>query len=42
MIDDLARDYRRIAGMIIGEIPPFEEVLDSVRQLEACVNAATR
>lgn len=40
MIDDLARDYKRMAGMIIGEIPPFEEVIDSVRELEACINAS--
>jgi hypothetical protein len=38
MVESLRRDYVRMAGMIIGEVPPFEEVLLSVSELEARVN----
>lgn len=40
MIGDLRRDYERMAGMIIGEIPRFEAVMESVTTLERRVNAA--
>jgi hypothetical protein len=29
-----------MAGMIIGEVPGFEEVIESVRELERRVNSA--
>jgi len=38
MLDDLRRAYGRMAGMVIGEIPPFEDVIESIRELEACIN----
>jgi hypothetical protein len=38
MHDALRRDYRRMSGMIIGEVPAFEQVIDSVKQLEARIN----
>lgn len=40
MLDDLAADYNRMGGMIIGEIPRFEEVIESIRELEAHLNGA--
>lgn len=38
MIEDLRRDYRRTAGMIIGNIPGFDEVMASIGALEEEVN----
>jgi hypothetical protein len=38
MLEDLRRDYGRMAGMIIGEIPRFEDVIESIRELETVVN----
>ena len=40
MIDDLRRDYAAMSGMIFGEIPAFEAVLDSVAKLEHQLNGA--
>jgi Nucleotidyl transferase AbiEii toxin, Type IV TA system len=40
MLADLRRDYERMAGMIIGEVPMFDEVIESVRELETRVNGA--
>jgi hypothetical protein len=40
MLADLRRDYERMAGMIIGEAPGFNEVIESVRELETRVNSA--
>ena len=40
MLADLRRDYERMAGMIIGEVPGFDEVIESVHKLEARVNGA--
>jgi hypothetical protein len=34
MLEDLRRDYSRMAGMIIGESPDFESVMDSIAHLE--------
>jgi hypothetical protein len=38
MIEDLRRDYGRMAGMIIGDPPPFDEVMQSVAALEKELN----
>ena len=38
MVGDLRRDYDRMAGMIIGEIPRFGAVMESVGTLESCIN----
>ncbi|MEH3117054.1 MAG: nucleotidyl transferase AbiEii/AbiGii toxin family protein [Methylorubrum populi] len=38
MTDALRRDYANTAGMIFGEPPAFDAILDSVRQLEAAAN----
>lgn len=38
MVDALRRDYAAMAGMIFGEVPPFEAVLESVVALEARLN----
>lgn len=38
MLEDLAADYNRMGGMIIGEIPRFEDVIESIRAVEANIN----
>jgi hypothetical protein len=38
MVDDLRRDYARMAGMIIGEPPEFDDVMASVAALENELN----
>jgi len=38
MIEDLRRDYGRMAGMIIGEPPGFEEVMRSIAELQETLN----
>lgn len=35
---DLRRDYERMAGMIIGPVPAFENVIESTRALEERLN----
>ena len=34
MLDALRRDYGAMAGMIIGPVPPFEDVIESITTLE--------
>ena len=38
MIEDLRRDYSRMAGMIIGDPPKFDEVMASIGALEEELN----
>ena len=38
MIEDLRRDYARMAGMIIGDPPEFGEVIASIADLEEELN----
>ena len=38
MLEDLRRDYGRMAGMIIGEPPDFEAVMESIADLEENLN----
>ncbi len=38
MREALRRDYAAMTGMVFGEIPALEAVLDSVAQLEQRVN----
>lgn len=38
MHDELRRDYAAMAGMIFGEPPPFEDVIESVITLEQAIN----
>lgn len=40
MRDALRRDYQAMAGMIFGEAPAFDAILDSVATLEQRVNAS--
>jgi hypothetical protein len=40
MIDALRRDYEAMAGMVFGELPSFDDVLVSIAELEARLNAA--
>lgn len=42
MIDDLRRDYTAMTGMIFGEIPTFEAVLDSVKRLQHHLNGTAK
>lgn len=39
MFDNLRRDYRAMTGMIFGEAPAFEDIIESVAALEARLNA---
>jgi hypothetical protein len=38
MRDALERDYNAMAGMIMGEVPPFNQVMDTVSALEVRLN----
>jgi hypothetical protein len=38
MLEDLRRDYTRMAGMIIGEPPRFDEIIESITAIERQVN----
>ena len=40
MRDALKRDYEAMAGMVFGEIPPLDVVLESVERFEQRVNGA--
>jgi len=37
-IEELRDDYRDMAQMIFGDLPPFGEVMDGVRALEDRIN----
>jgi len=37
-LEDLRRNYSRMAGMIIGSMPEFDEVIASIGALEEEVN----
>ncbi|MCL4069493.1 nucleotidyl transferase AbiEii/AbiGii toxin family protein [Pseudomonas sp. GX19020] len=39
MLDDLRRDYRAMAGMIFGEAPAFEAIIESISGLEVALNS---
>jgi hypothetical protein len=38
MLDDLRRDYRAMSGMIFGEAPTFEEIIEDIIELETALN----
>ena len=38
MVLELNRDYEAMKTMIFGEIPPLQEVLESIRRLEKEIN----
>lgn len=38
MMDPLRRDYTAMAGMIFGDIPPFDDVLTSIAELQERLN----
>lgn len=38
MRDRLERDYESMAGMIVGEVPAFDEIMVSVLDLERQLN----
>ncbi len=40
MLDDLRRDYRAMSGMIFGEAPSFEAVVEDIAELEVALNLA--
>ena len=35
----LAEDYEHMKNMIFGETPSFEEIMDTIRRMEAEINA---
>jgi hypothetical protein len=39
MIDGLRGDYEKMSGMIFGDVPSFDEVIASVRRLDAQLNS---
>ena len=41
MLGHLSRDYRAMSGMIFGEAPVFEEIIDDIIELETALNAPT-
>ncbi len=41
MLDDLRRDYRAMSGMIFGEAPAFEAIIEDIAELETALNAVT-
>jgi hypothetical protein len=40
MLTALRRDYDAMAGMIIGSAPRFEDVLESIAEIESRLNRA--
>jgi hypothetical protein len=40
LLDDIRRDYERMKGMIFGDAPAFNEVVNQIGQLEAILNAS--
>lgn len=38
MLEPLERDYAAMAGMIVGAVPPFGEVINAVSALEVRLN----
>lgn len=41
MHDELRRDYAAMSGMIFGDAPPFEAIIESVVDLEYAINEAS-
>jgi len=39
MLDDLRRDYRAMSGMIFGEAPAFDAIIEDIARLETALNA---
>jgi Nucleotidyl transferase AbiEii toxin, Type IV TA system len=42
MVADLRRDYAAMSGMIFGDVPPFDAILQSIRTLEMRLNESGR
>ena len=40
MVDDLRRDYRAMTGMIFGDAPAFDAVIESIATLQNQLNTA--
>jgi hypothetical protein len=38
MVDALRGDYERMSGMIFGDVPDFDQVMESISRLEERVN----
>jgi len=38
MLDDLRRDYRAMSGMIFGEAPAFEAIIEDIAELQTVLN----
>jgi hypothetical protein len=42
MLERIRTDYSAMSGMIFGEIPEFEQIIQSVNDLETRINAVPR
>ena len=42
MVDDLRRDYRAMTGMVFGDAPGFDTVIESIAELQNRLNADTQ
>jgi len=40
MTEFLRRDYGRMAGMIVGAVPEFDEVINRIQEFERAINAS--
>jgi hypothetical protein len=40
MVSALRADYERMSGMIFGDVPDFDQVMESISRLEKRVNEA--
>jgi hypothetical protein len=41
MIADLRRDFSAMSGMIFGEVPSFDAVLESIKEVEIQLNGGS-
>ncbi|WP_315837426.1 hypothetical protein [Bradyrhizobium prioriisuperbiae] len=39
MLEPLKADYQKMAGMIFGDVPSFEDIIGKIKTAEATLNA---
>lgn len=39
LLEDIRRDYEKMVSMVLGDAPPFNDVIDQIGELEAKLNA---
>lgn len=42
MVNDLRRDYRAMTGMVFGDAPSFDTVIESIAELQNKLNTDTQ